>query len=69
MITFDGQNSIADGSLDRRFFADVLIIVVPYIEAFAVQVDIECPSCELATFENLPECVAVDKNLLAPADE
>jgi hypothetical protein len=69
VITLDSENCIADGRLDHRFAAaDVLIIVAPDIETFAIQIDVESASGELATFEDLTECITVDKNLLAPAD-
>ena len=67
IIALDGQNPIADRSLDSHLStANILIIAAPYIEAFSVKIDIESSPRELIKIKNLPECVAVDKNLLGP---
>jgi len=70
IIALDAKDTLANRSFNRQLTAaDVLIIVIPDVETFAVKVGVESPPSELVKFEDLTERVAVDKNLLAPADK
>jgi len=70
MVALDGQDCVAGGSFDYNLLtADVLVIIVPDIEAFVIQINVEGAPGELVAFKDLTQCVAANENLLAPADE